>query len=604
MLLFRSLGFQQKIWLSYLIMTLLIGLIAFLFSYQMTTLISQETHLTRELIPQVKSMIRVKNQIYTKTYALKMYTVTRQSQYLQEYHQTLINKPDLEVLPKTDDNTALVQVMNLIEDLDVVFLNKINPLLKVNNVTAVTYVLEHDLQPLLDLLENTLTHSLNTLDEQTESEFAKTNKVMKMVLIVTYSISALFLFFGLLFAFYFRKELLHPIESLIGQIRQISQGAFGKQVVYQTNDEFSELAREFNKMSASIAQLFQQSQQQQLVLEDEKLFREQILDSLPIGVITRQSLTSEVHINEKAKELVMLDQDFFPVLPDGTPWDISSENPWFVNRRMTLLKQDGSSFLGLVSFVPLLNQQRSESGWVVVLADITEQIKIQEFMHQSEKLALVGQLAAGAAHEIRNPLAVIYGFIQLMQKGLPAEKANEYHLSLVLQEIERVNQIVTEMLLLAKPSRPNYREVKLAEILSSILPLMQAEARFRGVEILNRSAPDITLHVDVEQLKQILLNLMKNGIEAMQNGGKLTIESQQLEGHVEITIRDTGEGIPAEFLNRIFEPFFSLKEDGTGLGLPVTIQMVRNHGGELSVKSEPGRGSELTIHLPIKPVRD
>ncbi|TGV16903.1 histidine kinase, partial [Mesorhizobium sp. M00.F.Ca.ET.186.01.1.1] len=179
-----------------------------------------------------------------------------------------------------------------------------------------------------------------------------------------------------------------------------------------------------------------------------------------------------------------------------------------------------------------------------------------------------------------------------------------YYLPLILQEIERVNRIVTELLMLSKPSKPDYREVNLAGVVHSILPLMNAEAMLHGIQIVDRCAPNIRLHVDVEQLKQILLNLMKNSIEAMKEGGILLIESRLDDKAVHIHVKDTGEGIPAEFLVRIFDPFFSLKEDGTGLGLPISRRMVENHGGDLQVKSKLGQGTEIIITLPLDPKVD
>jgi two-component system sensor histidine kinase AtoS len=210
-------------------------------------------------------------------------------------------------------------------------------------------------------------------------------------------------------------------------------------------------------------------------------------------------------------------------------------------------------------------------------------------------------LAAGAAHEIRNPLTVIYGFIQLLQQRLPDEERDRHYLPLILQEIERVNKIVTELLMLSKPSQPNYREVALAQVLDSILPLIKAEATLHGIEIVDLCDKETRMPVDVEQLKQILLNLMKNSIEAMRQGGVLTVENRVDENYVNIHIRDTGEGIPPEHLNRIFDPFFSLKEDGTGLGLPITRRMVENHGGDMRIFSKVGEGTEIVISLPIQP---
>jgi signal transduction histidine kinase len=601
---FRALGFQKKMMLSYLVMMLLIGCVTTLFSYQMTKVTSEETHLTQQVLPQTSALLEVKNQLYTKTYALKMYTLTREPSYLDKYYTMLIDSSRFQTVQKTEENSELFSIVESISKLDFLFLNKINPLLKANNVQAVSYVLSNEVQPQLDQLEKQLTFSLNRLEYITNKEFERTNESLKVSLILTYTVSVASILFGLFCTFYFRNELLRPIQSLIQQVREVSRGTFGQQIVYTTNDEFHELAQEFNKMSSNIAALFQQDEAQRQVLQEEKNVREQILNSLPVAVITRHDQSAEVHINQKAKELVKLDDNCFPLTDDPSVWQASSESegtPWFENRKMTLYKQDGTPFSALVSYVPLLNQHLKETGWMVALSDITEQEKVQEYMHQSEKLALVGQLAAGAAHEIRNPLAVIYGFIQLLQKRLSPEEGNQYYLPLILQEIERVNQIVTELLMLSKPSRPNYREMELKEVVGSILPLMKAEATLHGIEIVDRCETGTRLHVDVEQLKQILLNLMKNSIEAMKQGGVLTVESRQDNKMVHITIRDTGEGIPPEYLNRIFEPFFSLKEEGTGLGLSISRRMVENHGGDLRIHSKPGQGTEIVISLPIQP---
>jgi len=603
MSLFRSLGFQKKIMLSYLVMMLLIGCVATLFSYQMTTVIADETHLTQNVLPKTSALLEIKNQLYMKTNALKMYTLTGEPSYLDKYYTMLIDSSRFQSLPRTKENTELLAIVESISQLDFLFLNKVNPLLKANNLTAVNYVLSQEVQPRIDELESQLTFSLLKLESQTAREFQRTNESLKVSLIVTYSASVGSILFGLFCTFYFRHELLRPIQSLIRQVQEVSKGTFGQQIVYTTKDEFYELALEFNKMSQNISHLFQQDQMQRQILQEEKNVREQILNSLPVGVITRHYQSGEVHINQKAKELVKLDDSFFPESPDEAVWQCDTESPWFENRKMTLYKQDGTTFSALVSYVPLETDSR-EAGWMVAVSDITEQEKAQEFIHQSEKLRLVGQLAAGAAHEIRNPLTVIYGFMQLLQQRLTEEERNQYYLPLILQEIERVNLIVTEFLMLSKPSSPNYREVTLHDVLNSIVPLMKAEATLHGIEVVDNSERDVRLHVDVEQMKQILLNLMKNSIEAMKQGGLLTISSWHDETHVSISVRDTGEGIPPEYLPRIFEPFFSLKAEGTGLGLPITRRMVENHGGELRIDSKPGEGTEIVISLPIQPSRE
>lgn len=602
---FRSLGFQKKIMLSYLVMMLLIGFVTTIFSFQMTKVTADEMHLTQNVLPQASALLDVKNQLYLKTYALNMYTLTREPSYLDQYYTNLLNTSRFSAIPKTEENSELLSVIELIRQLDFIFLNKINPLLQASNVTAVSYVLEHDVQPRIKQLERHVTYSLHQLEFQTNKEFQETNESLKVSLILTYSVSVAAILFGLFCTFYFRRELIRPIQSLIQQVGEVSKGTFGKQITYKTKDEFHELAQEFNKMSTSIYQLFQKDEERRHVLEEEKNVREQILNSLPVGIITRHFGSEWVHINQKAKELVQLDGNFFPLTKEPDLWTggPGEQTPWFENRKIQLYREDGSTLTALVSYVPLRNQFDQEAGWMVAFSDITEQEQFQEYLHQSEKLAMVGQLAAGAAHEIRNPLTVIYGFIQLLQQRLPEEERDRHYLPLILEEIERVNRIVTELLMLSKPSEPNYRETSLCEVVDSILPLMKGEAALHGIEILDLLDKETRLEVDVEQLKQILLNLMKNSIEAMKNGGTLLLKSEVVDSYVRIYVSDNGSGIPSEHLIRIFDPFFSLKEEGTGLGLPISRRMVENHGGSMQIFSEVGVGTEIVITLPLHPQR-
>ena len=599
---FRNLGFQKKIMLSFLVMMLLIGCVTSLFSYQMTKVTADEMYMTQTLLPQTSALLEIKNQINIKTNALRMYTATHDESYLDQYYTNLIDSSRFAMLIPNESNAALFSSIDLIRRLDFLFLNKVNPLLQADNLTAVRFVLSNEVQPLIEQLEQDFAFSLDNLENETNRGFQKTTESTRVSLILTYTVSVAAILFGSFCTFYFRQELLRPIQSLLKQVHDVSRGAFGQQIVYPYPDEFRELADEFNKMSRNLAALFEQDQAKREILTEEKNLREQILNSLPVGIISRPNPQAEIHVNQFAQQWVRLDANGYPLAgKEAAPFPIA-ESAWFVNQKMTLYKKDGTPFIALVSYIPLYNQQQSgETGWMVTFSDITEQEQVQAYLNQSEKLAMVGQLAAGAAHEIRNPLAVIYGFIQLMQQSLSPQERDRYYLPLILKEIERVNQIVTELLMLSKPSMPNYREVKLTELLNSILPLMNAEAMLHGIEIVNRNVSDTRIHVDVEQFKQILMNLMKNALEAMKEGGVLTIENRLDDTWVHIVIRDTGEGIPPEYLVRIFDPFFSLKEKGTGLGLPISRRMVENHRGTMQIESTVGKGTTITISLPRQP---
>ncbi len=225
-----------------------------------------------------------------------------------------------------------------------------------------------------------------------------------------------------------------------------------------------------------------------------------------------------------------------------------------------------------------------------------------EKVQKSEKLALVGQLAAGLAHEIRNPLTSVKGFVQLIQ----AKKGQEtpaFYLDIILEELNRIDQIVSEMVLLAKPAPLRLSTVNVSHLAQEVVNLLQPQALMQEVFMELNAAPDLVeIEGEANQLKQVFINLMKNSIESMPGGGKVTISltNHSSKPGVVITVSDTGCGIPSENLNKLGSPFFSTKEFGTGLGLMVTYRIIQNHHGEVTVTSSCSKGTTFTLTLPLQ----
>lgn len=229
---------------------------------------------------------------------------------------------------------------------------------------------------------------------------------------------------------------------------------------------------------------------------------------------------------------------------------------------------------------------------------------LRGFEHQIERndrLAMIGQIAAGTAHEIRNPLTSINGFLQMM--GTTLESAGmvkeKQYTDIMLREIKRINELVSEFLLLSRQKEVQYRLVDMEETFAGIIPIVESEALLHGIEIrvLKGEGPFFVVG-DSELLKQVMLNISKNGIEAMGKEGTLTIELNNGEMGIEIRISDTGPGIPPYLLDKIFDPFFTTKEEGTGLGLPVCQKIVHDMGGNIRVSSK-GFGSIFYISFPV-----
>lgn len=234
-------------------------------------------------------------------------------------------------------------------------------------------------------------------------------------------------------------------------------------------------------------------------------------------------------------------------------------------------------------------------GVFELLKDMTESRKLEEFIRHSEKLSLVGQLAAGIAHEIRNPLTTIRGFLQLWES-----KMGKQYTEIVLAEIDRINLIVGEFLMLAKPQKSIFKEKDLKNILSSVVMFLEGQANIKNIQIITHAVHHIpNVKCEENQLKQVFINLLKNAMEAMPNGGKIYVELEVFdENEVCVFIRDEGCGIPQAQLHRIGDPFYSTKEEGTGLGLMVSHKIIENHGGYITLDSEIGKGTAVGVVLP------
>jgi signal transduction histidine kinase len=219
-------------------------------------------------------------------------------------------------------------------------------------------------------------------------------------------------------------------------------------------------------------------------------------------------------------------------------------------------------------------------------------------LRQKEKLAVIGQMAAGIGHEIRNPLSSLKGFTQLQQERYP--NTNDFY-PIMIQEIDRINSIVNDLMYLGKPKEIKFVKANIEEIVAYTLSITQQQAEKQGVTIETiLEGPLPPLECDSHQLKQVFINLLKNAIESMPHGGKITIIVKILDGKmVNILIQDEGCGITEDSIPNLGEPFFTTKTDGTGLGLMVSNQIVQDHQGEITIKSSVGKGTMVNVTVPI-----
>ncbi len=255
--------------------------------------------------------------------------------------------------------------------------------------------------------------------------------------------------------------------------------------------------------------------------------------------------------------------------------------------------------VGYLSQVQRKTRERLETAGSELKAAYQKLNETFERLRHSDRLASLGRLSAGIAHEIRNPLGSIQGAVDILGKGLPAGDPKTEFAQIAQQEVSRLEKLTGEILQFSKPAAPKQLPIDWREIVEAACRLCADQARGRAVEIVNQTdAQQAPILVDPEQVKQVLINILINAIQAQPNGGNITIRSYVDAGESTISIQDNGPGIKPEQLDSIFDPFFTTKREGTGLGLSISYQLVQNNGGRIWATSESGRGACFHVSFP------
>ena len=272
-----------------------------------------------------------------------------------------------------------------------------------------------------------------------------------------------------------------------------------------------------------------------------------------------------------------------------------------LEKEVDLANGKDKQFLALS--VSALKEPDSEisRGAVIILRDMTMVHELEHKVAINEKFAALGRLSAGVAHEIRNPLNSIRGFIQYFQKKLKLDEEDYRYTDLMLTEVDRLNRVIAKLLAYSKPREPRLTIRAADEVLDHCIRVIEREASEAGVQVdfepsTGPVAPLVLM--DTDQITQVFLNLLINAVEATPRGGKISIRhTQDSDGRLSIIVEDNGEGIPRENLDKLFDPFFSTKRKGTGLGLAIVKSIIEGHGGEIEVESELEKGTRFTITM-------
>jgi two-component system sensor histidine kinase PilS (NtrC family) len=370
--------------------------------------------------------------------------------------------------------------------------------------------------------------------------------------------------------------------------------------------------------------------QKQVDYNQLEAFNRNIIQSLDSGLLTIDLSGNINFLNRTAEKILnqsresLKDTSIYRLFPkigevlEQVKRKVPEPSPDY-QRYETLLTNDGGRKVHLgFSISPLTDPEGSLIGHTLIFQDITQFKEMEEQMKRVDRMAAVGLLAAGMAHEIRNPLASLSGSVQMLKAELALDDHQQHLMEITLRETERLDALITDFLLYAQPPQTHKILTPIRNVIEETIDLFTHSPSYHdGVRILRPNGQDkIRVSIDPDQMKQVFWNLLINAAQSMSNGGKIQVQlgkgkaqvetrlslSPQLKAKewVKISIADSGNGIALEEKEKIFEPFFTTKENGTGLGLSIVHKIVENHKGSIKVESEVGRGSTFTIYLPAE----
>jgi len=442
-------------------------------------------------------------------------------------------------------------------------------------------------------------------------DYEAISSVMREQMISLVAISLVLLeiviFGSYIVAGYFTK----PIQAILGTVNDVSDGHFDRRLEVSSRDELGQLAGRINAMTRNLGTYT--SQLKQMVDENQsvKEYLESVINQTADAIHTTDTYERVISVNKAFEQLYgwkaheVVGRKLALVPPAKEEEEKKRIRRLRAGERLppvetVRLRKDGSTIEVSISTSLVRDENGEVTSMISVSRDVTERNRIEELLRRSEKLNTVGQLAAGVAHEIRNPLTTLRGFLQLQQQ---THQANPDHIDLMLSELDRINLIVSEFLILAKPQAINFQERDVGIIMGDVISFLDSQAHLYGIEFkLDFIEEPTFVHCEENQLKQVFINLLKNAIEAMPEGGNIWIRltRPQVE-QIQIDIRDEGQGIPEDMMPHLGEPFITNKETGTGLGLMVSQRIIQGHRGTMEIESEVGVGTRVSIVLPAVP---
>ncbi|MFQ5839868.1 MAG: ATP-binding protein [Candidatus Methylomirabilales bacterium] len=410
-----------------------------------------------------------------------------------------------------------------------------------------------------------------------------------------------------------QEELLHAVRRAYDRHRLLVENA---QLIHTLQEKVSELSRMY-----AIAEDFTRTLEQRVEERTAALHRSQrltagIIDSMASGLLVTDLVGRVRMINQQGATTLrlrgeeVLGHPLMNALPESAALlAVTDGSP---HRELTLTLPDGTvTPLGFTNSY-LTGPNGQQEGIIVVFRDLSDIKRLQDEVARKNRLAAIGEAAAGIAHEIRNPLFGIFSVTQILAHEAHLAPEHQELLTTMLSETQRVNALIGDLLLCGRPTRLDRQLADVHHLLDEISGLQQAEVRQRQLRLIRENDPSLpAILLDGDKMKQVFLNLLKNALEATQPGGEVritTARNTRSDGRpdswIQVIFRDTGCGIPPEDLDRIFDLFYTTKAGGSGMGLAVCRRIVEDHGGRIEMTSRRGEGTAATVFLPTTGVSD
>ncbi len=386
---------------------------------------------------------------------------------------------------------------------------------------------------------------------------------------------------------------------------------------YRTRMEITQDDVESLTIFANQASIIIENTRLYQALNDEKVLSENIIKCSTNGVIVSDLIGNILNMNPRAEEILDIPREAAVKQRMQDIFKFNTNDRWRIYRALKrnenihffdfpYKRPDDKQLVLNLSGFSVQDENHHTLGAVTVIADLTEKKRMDDYLQRVEKFAALGRIAAGIAHEIRNPLAGIYTTVQNLEDEFHEDDLRRADLKNIMQEIDRVEHLIREVLDLVRPVPLQIEDFNIHDLLSTTFSLLKKEMAGKKIELrAEYGAASPVISADPNRLRQVFLNLTINAIESINGGGKITVRTNAAKRGdrngewIAIDIIDNGIGIPAKNMSRIFDPFFTTKNGGTGLGLTVTHKIIEEHNGMIEVESQPDQGAAFRVLLPV-----